>query len=255
MINVLKANKEKEIFNEEKLRDSIKRAGIPSEIQVDTLAHIKSKVYDGITTAEIRQHISEFLDQSPSPYSKARYGLKESIMALGPTGYPFEDFIARLLAALGYQTKVRQLLQGKCITHEIDVIADKEGKSTMVEAKFHNNPGTRSEVHVALYTHARFEDIKIKNNIHDALLVTNTKTTVDANTYAQCAEMKVMSWSYPKGGSLRELIEKLRLYPITMLTSLGQMNKMTLLNNHIVLCKEIYENPTALDSLPMSKEE
>src|SRR5205085_12654308 len=105
---------------------------------------------------------------------------------LGPTGYPFEDFIARILQSFGYSTKVRQFLMGKCVSHEIDIVAEKSGKSCMIEAKFHNNPGIRSEIHVALYTQARFQDVKLRNTLDSAWLVTNTKTTVDANTYALC---------------------------------------------------------------------
>src|SRR6185369_10679162 len=122
-------------------------------------------------------------------------------------------------------------------------------------SSFHNSPGTRSEVHVALYTKARFDDIKIKNTITETWIVTNTKTTTDVNAYAHCVGMKVISWSYPDGDSLRDLIEKTRLYPVTMLTTLNQNNKMTLLNNHVVLCKDLHENHQLLDILPLSKEE
>jgi hypothetical protein len=125
----------------------------------------------------------------------------------------------------------------------------------MIEAKFHNNLGTRSEVHVALYTNARFQDVKERNNLQEAWLVTNTKTTIDANTYAQCAGMKVISWSYPDGGSLRDLIERTRLHPVTILTTLSHSHKVTLLNNHVIMCKSIHENPSLLDSIPLSQEE
>lgn len=255
MINVIKANGQKESFNEDKLLDSIKRARIPAPLQQEALNHVRTKVYEGISTSEIYQHILEFLDQSEHPYIKSQYSLKESIMMLGPTGYPFEDFVARILETAGYTTKVRQILSGKCVTHEVDVIAEKNGESSMIEVKFHNNPGVRSDVQVALYTQARFLDVKERNNLTKAWIVTNTKTTTDANTYALCTGMRVISWSYPEGESLRELIEKSRLHPVTMLTSLSQSNKITLLNSHIVLCKEIHENPHILDTLPLSKED
>jgi len=254
-MNVIKANKQKEPFSEEKVIQSIQRARIPKSLQAETLAHVKTKLYDGISTEEIYQHILEFLDASPHPYSKARYSLKEAIMMLGPTGYPFEDFISQLLESDGYKTKVRQILSGKCITHEVDVVAEKDGKTAMIEAKFHNSPGVRSEVQVALYTHARFEDVKLKNKLDEAWLVTNTKTTIDANLYAQCSEMKVLSWDYPQGGGLRELIEKTQLYPVTMLTSLSQANKLSLLNNHIVHCKQIAADNNVLNVLPLSQED
>lgn len=255
MVTVIKANGLKEQFDENKLMASIKRAHIPEPLQDEALNHIRSKLYEGISTGEIYQHIIEFLDQSEHPYIKSRYSLKEAIMMLGPTGYPFEDFVARILEAAGYTTQVRQVLSGKCVSHEVDVIAEKNGETAMIEVKFHNNPGIRSEVQVALYTHARFQDVKDRNNLQKAWIVTNTKTTIDVNTYAACVGMRVISWSYPEGESLRDLIEKSGLHPVTMLTSLSQSNKMKLLENHIVLCKEIQENHAVLDVLPLSKED
>lgn len=255
MLSVIKANHKREPFSEEKVLQSIKRAHVPESIQEEALAHVKSRIYDGISTQEIYQHIIDFLHKSSEPYSRARYSLKESIMMLGPTGYPFEDFVASILEVQGYEARVRQILNGRCISHEIDVLAEKDGKTAMIEAKFHNSPGSRSDVQVALYTKSRFEDLKDKNNIQEAWIVTNTKTTTDANTYAQCVGLKIISWSYPEESSLREMIEKHHLYPITMLTTLVQSHKMTLLTNHIILCKELYNNPNLLDILPLSREE
>lgn len=255
MISVLKAGKQKEPFSEEKVIKSIRRARIPENLQAQVLEHVKNKLYDGISTEEIYRHIIEFLERSHDPYSRSRYSLKDSIMMLGPTGYPFEDFIAKLLESQGFKTKVRQILNGKCITHEVDVIAEKDGKSAMIEAKFHNSAGTRSDVHVVLYTKSRFDDVKIKNKLDEAWIVTNTKTTIDANTYAQCAGIKVMSWDYPEGESIRDLIEKMHLYPVTMLTSLNQNHKQTLLANHVVLAQDLKTNESLLDILPLSKEE
>lgn len=255
MIQVLKANGKKEFYNEEKVLSSIKRARIPQGLENNILTYIRSKLYEGIPTSEIYQLILEFLEKSEHPYSRTRYSLKEAIMMLGPTGYPFEDFIAKVLESLGYKTQVRKILSGKCISHEIDVIAEKDSKSSMIEAKFHNSVGTRSEVHVALYTHARFLDVKERNSLDDAWLVTNTKTTIDANTYALCSGLKIISWSYPENGSLRELVEKSRLHPVTILSSLAHTHKETLFNNHIVLCKDIHEDPAILDQLPLSKDE
>ena len=253
MITVIKANRTKEPFSEDKVMNSIRRARIPKSLHQDVLDHVKSKLYEGISTEEIYQHIIEFLERAPNPYIESRYSLKGAIMQLGPTGYPFEDFVSRLFEAQGYSTQVRQTLNGKCVTHEVDVVAEKEGEALMIEVKFHNSHGTRSEIQTALYTQARFEDVKVKNNVTEAWLVTNTKTTVDANTYAQCCGMKVMSWDYPTGNSLRELIEKTKLHPITMLTTLSSDQKASLLESHVILCREILEDPTVLDRLYLSK--
>lgn len=255
MISVTKANGVTEPFDETKVLTSIKRARIPEHLQYDVLERIKSKIYNNIPTSEIYGIIVDILGQSAAPYSKASYSLKQALMTLGPTGYPFEDFVAKILESRGYKTLVRQVLRGKCVTHEIDVVVEKDGKRGIIEAKFHNNPGTRSDVHVALYTYARFLDLKEKYDLDEAWIVTNTKTTTDAIAYAECMQMKTLSWSYPAQTSLRDMIEEGRLYPITMVTSLSSAHKMKLLSHHVVLCEDVLNNPSYLDFLNLSKEE
>lgn len=255
MIYVRKANGEKEIFDEEKLRSSIKRARIPQTVQPQVLEHIKSKLYDDITTHEIYHHITEFLEKSEEPYARSRYSLKSSLMALGPTGYPFEDYIAAVLQSEGYTVAIRQILLGQCVNHEIDVVATKDQKKVMVEAKFHNSLGARSDVQVALYTKARFDDVMTKHHFDEAWLVTNTKVTSDAVAYAHCVGMKILSWSYPEPNSLRDIIERKRLYPITMLASISNAQKAQLLQNHVVMCTDIYKDNTVLHILSLSEEE
>lgn len=255
MISVIKADGTSEPFSDVKVLDSIKRARIPLHLQKEVLSEIKAKVYNDMPTAEIYGYVLEYLGKSTQPYSKASYGLKQAIMMLGPTGYPFEDFVAKILETQGYKTLVRQILRGKCVSHEVDVIAEKNGKRAMIEAKFHNNPGTRSDVHVALYTQARFQDLREKYDLDEAWIVTNTKTTTDAVAYAECMAMKTLSWSYPSDGSLRDLIERAQLRPITMLTSLSSAQKMRLLTHHIVLCKDILANTSYLDFLQLSPDE
>lgn len=254
MIYVIKATGEKEAFNEEKLRASIHRAGIPDAIQTQVVVHIKEKLYDNIPTSEIYRHITEFLGTTEHPYVRAKYGLKQAIMELGPTGYPFEDFIAEILKANGYQTLVRQTLSGKCITHEVDVVAEKNTHRVMIEAKFHNMPGIKTSIHVALYTKARFDDVLERNNLNQAWLITNTKMTTDAIGYCLCMGMKVTSWNYPEGESLRELIEKASLIPITALTTLSTSQKQMLLTDHIVLCKDICANQNLLSVLGLPED-
>lgn len=252
MINVRKSTGILEPFSEEKVISSIRRARIPKEIEALVLKHVKSKLYDNIPTSEIYEHILEFLDTSTQPYSKARYSLKKAIMELGPTGYPFEDFVAEVLKKEGYQTQTRQILEGKCVKHETDIIAQKDGKKSMIECKFHNSVGNHTQVHVSLYTKARFDDLKDIHKLNDVWLVTNTKITTDALDYAGCNNMRVISWNYPQDGGLRDLIEKSRLHPITVLTTLSQNQKQNLLNNHMVLCKNIADN-LGLLNLPEDK--
>lgn len=255
MTHVIKADGSTEDFSEAKVITSIKRAGIPEYLQKRVLQSIKDKIYDNIPTYDIYGFIVDALSHSDEPFSKARYGLKQAIMLLGPTGYPFEDFIGRVLEEHHFQVQTRQVLNGRCVDHEIDVIAQKNDLKVLVEAKFHNNSGTRSDVHVALYVRARFEDLKDRYNFNEAWVITNTKTTIDANTYSNCSGMKMISWNYPEKGSLRDMIEENHLHPVTMLTTLSSKQKAQLMANHVVLCKDITQDESLLDSLSLSHEE
>lgn len=254
MPNVLKAGGKIEPFDERKLRQSIRSIGIPEEFQNEVVAHVKSRLYDNIPTSEIFGHVSEFLQKSTYPYSHTKYNLKKSIMDLGPTGYPFEDYVSEILKLEGYKTEVRQILKGKCIPHEIDIVAEKDNVKSIIECKFHNTPGTRSQIHVSLYTKARFDDVKENNGISEAWLITNTKITSDALSYALCSNMKIVSWDYPDKGSFRDLIEKHKLYPITTTTNLTQNQKQLLTTNHVVLAKDVYANPSSLDILGLPQD-
>jgi hypothetical protein len=85
--------------------------------------------------------------------------------------------------------------------------------------------GIHTDVHVSLYTKARFDDLKDKYQFDQAWLFTNTKITPDALAYALCVNMGVTGWSYPQNESLRDLIEKHRLYPVTLLSTLSRFTK------------------------------
>jgi len=253
MTNVIKATGEVEPFSEDKIVSSIKRAGVPQNLQDKALESVKLSLYENIPTSEIYKNITDFLGREANPI-KAKYSLKRAIMALGPTGYPFEDFVSDILKARGYITQVRSILSGKCVSHEIDVIAEKENEKIMVEAKFHNDSGIKTDVHVSLYTKARFDDLKEKYSFNKAWLYTNTKITPDALAFALCVDMGVISWSYPENESLRDLVEKYKLYPLTILPSLPSTYIQTLLQNHIVLVKDICNNKDSLDLLPIEGE-
>lgn len=246
-IVVIKASGEKEPFSEQKVRRSMRRAGISCELENQVLGDIKTNLYQNIPTAEIYQQINQILKTSSEPHVFSRYQLKQAIMQLGPSGYPFEKFVAALLKELGYSVETGVIVSGKCVSHEVDVVALKDNQHFMVECKFHNRPGTRSDVKVALYVKARFDDVKAswmqkpghQTMFHQAWLVTNTKLTSDAIQYGECAGMNLIAWSYPKTGSLQDLIAKTGLHPITCLNALSPVEKRELLNQEVVLCKDL----------------
>jgi len=129
-MQVIKADGSRQPYQEIKVINAIRRAGIPKQLQQQVLDHVNTKMYDQIPTSEIYHHVLEYLDASPEPFSQSKFSLKQAIMQLGPTGYPFEDFVAKILESQGYEVLVRQIMLGKCVNHEVDVVATKGNKKT-----------------------------------------------------------------------------------------------------------------------------
>jgi len=253
-ILITKHSGDLEPFLRQKLLNSLERAGAPKDLAEDIAKVIETKLYDGMTTKEIYQLAFSLLQKAKKSLA-ARFSLKKAIFQLGPEGYPFEKFVGKILERQGYKVQVGQIVQGKCVNHEVDVIAEKEDKHFLLECKFHNQQGIKSDVKVALYVKARFDDIQAlshaehKTVFHQAWLVTNTKFTQDAVQYAKCAGMNLVGWNYPKKGNLQDLIEKVGLHPLTCLTSLSLAQKRMLLKEGIVLCQEIIENKDLLSKV------
>jgi hypothetical protein len=252
-IIIEKANGKREAFDSQKLKGSLLRAGASEESIADILLHLVPELHDGITTHEIYSHAFALLHAKEKPVAR-RYSLRKAIMDLGPSGFPFEDFIARVLQAKGFETKTRQTVLGGCVPHEVDVVAWNEKKLIMCEAKFHNELGIKSDVKVALYVKARFDDIKENvfmyggkdRPLDEGWLVTNTKFSSTAIHYAECKGLTLIGWNYPEKGNLQNMIEEETLHPITCLTSLAVAEKAALLGIGIVLCADIKNNPEVI---------
>jgi hypothetical protein len=256
-IYVLKADGSREQFSLDKLYHSIRRAGISKDVQGEVARHVVSILYPDITTREIYRHIIEFLGNSQQ-YLRGRYSLKQAIMDFGPSGFPFEKFVSRIFAAEGYQTETDVILAGECVNHEVDVVAIKGDQHLIVECKFHNRSGNRTDIKVALYVQARFEDLLAAwkkttdtHKYHQIYLATNTKCTTDAISYASCKGIGILSWGYPETGNLEDKIEEFKLHPVTCLTTLSRNQKEQLLLKNIVLCSEIDQNPDVINFLKL----
>ncbi len=240
---VLKADGTKETYNEDKIRNSASRVGVPHELQEEMLASIRDRLYDGIKTSEIFAMIKEFLTHAGSPYLALKYNLKDALSELGPSGYPFEKYVALILAELGYTAEINQIIPGRCVTHEVDILAKKEDTTYFVEAKFHKNHGQRTDVRVTLYIKARYDDLSRAwtGGKSGAWIITNTRFSTDAIKYAECQGLKLTSWGYPKGEGIMDLIEQTKLHPITMIDSLTGGEKLRLMNEGVVTCKQLLE--------------
>lgn len=268
-IYIRKQSGEVEPFSEAKLRRSLKRSGSSNAIADTIVAEVRKILRPGITTDEIYSYAFDLLKNVRNPIA-ARYNLRRGIMELGPSGFPFEQYLAQLLERVGYSTKTNQIMRGACITHEIDIIAEKGKSSTaIIEAKFHSGSGQKTSVKDALYTYARFLDIqtgwvakyKTKDTIKqgrgklESWLATNTKVTTEVKKYARCVGMTIMSWSYPKELSLQKLVEDQSLYPVTVLTTLKKGQVKKLLEHNIVLCEQLAHDEKLLGIASVSRQQ
>jgi len=261
-IYVVKADGNREPFNILKLEESLEHSGASKKVADDVIAHISSELHDGMTTREIYRHAFEILHREEKPVA-VKYSVRHAVMELGPSGFPFEGFVAEIFKAKGFNTKIDQIVKGFCVEHEIDVVAWNEEKLIMVEAKFHNELGTKSDLKVVLYIKARFDDLQKmtfnygrKRNLDESWLVTNTKFSSTAIEYGSCQGGLVMiGWNYPPVGNLHDMILESKLHPLTCLISLNDREKKVLLGSGVVLCKTIQENPDILDTLGFKESE
>jgi hypothetical protein len=245
-IQVIKASGNAEEFNSSKLVNSLVRAGAPEDVARD----IAEKVSLQITPSFHTRHIFRMAKKLLRKYNRAtgmRYSIKRAIYALGPTGYPFEKYVARILKAYGYSVEVNRIIKGYCVTHEVDVLASRDDRRCVIECKHHANGDKPADVKIALYVHSRFNDIRKafefsehkNSHVHEGWLVTNTRCSVDAIKYAECVGLKIVSWRYPEKESLEMMIEGKRLYPITILPVATKNAIQSLTSRDIILADEI----------------
>lgn len=254
--NIIKHSGDLVAFDVEKLIKSLQRAQANENVIHEIVSKIQSELYEGITTKTIYQMAFRML-KGKARVSASRYKLKKAIMELGPSGFPFERFIGKILNQEGYQAEVGVIVQGHCVQHEVDVVALKDNKHYMIECKYHSVQGRFCNVKIPLYIQSRFIDVEKQwkkqpghhMKFHQGWIYTNTRFTTDAIQYGTCAGLGLVSWDYPKDNSLRYRIDKSGLHPLTCLTSLTKKEKQNLLNRGIVLSKELCENPSFLKTM------
>jgi len=253
---VVKATGERELFDQTKLRDSLRRSGASEEDIGNVVSNILAEMHDGVSTEKIYRHAFALLKRQHKDVA-AQYNLRRAIREMGPTGFPFEQFVGEILRSKGYEVRVGLIVQGWCVDHEVDVSAKKDGTHILIECKFHNEEGFKTDLKVALYVRERFQDIQKKHEsikdeterFHEAWLVTNTKLTSKAIQYAQCAGLNVIGWNYPRRGNLQDLVNETRMYPITALTALSFAEKRRLMENRIVLFRDLFDKKKMLHGL------
>ena len=246
-------------FNPEKLKISLLKSGANSDVVNDILKSIRKELYEGIPTKKIYKMAFALLKKEANAHA-ARYNLRSALQLLGPSGFFFEKYIARIFQAEHFETKLNLTLQGKCVSHEIDVLIKKNNLISMVECKFHAGREAVSDVKVPMYILSRFNDLKDKeysifskkDSISKCWIVTNNRFTSDAIAFAKCSGLNLLSWNYPELNNLKTKNDFDYLYPVTCLTtlSLGEKDKLLILD--VLLVKEIVNNSECLEKIGLS---
>ena len=259
-IYVTKSTGERELFDISKLERSLARANTSTFLIEDILKSVQKSVKNGMTTKKIYENAFKLLHKKNSR-SAYRYSIKRSLLSLGPTGFPFEQFLGAILEKKGYQVKIGEHVDGQCTTHEVDIVAHNKKDLIVAEVKFHNDISAKTDTKVGLYVKARFDDIK--RTIFDfgdgpqtmtkGMIITNTKFTHSAVKYAECCGIEMLSWDYPQNGNLYDLIEETNLHPLTCLTTLPKAHKQILLDKGVVACKSLERDVKLLNSLSLSR--
>ena len=250
---IYKTNGDLVPFDRDKVKESLLRSGSNEDLAENVVKKVEGRVEDKMSTTDIYRIAFDLLKEMKQRPQAAKYSLKRSIMQLGPSGFPFERFVGEVLSRQGYDTEVGVEMDGVCTFHEVDVVANNDKRHNLIECKFHNKTGIKTDVKVPLYIHSRFKDLKKKKEaigdtdaFHRPWVVTNTRFTKSAIEYGECMNMKLIGWRYPEEGGLEKLVEDTGLQPLTCLTTLTDDQKNKLLENELVLCKDLIDNQEQL---------
>lgn len=257
---ITKASGEKVPFEENKLRRSLQNAGASSKAIDFIVAEVNKMLVPGISTRKIYQKAFQLLKKQHKPCA-ARYKLKRALMELGPSGYPFEQFIGAVMKARGFDVQVGVMMQGKCITHEVDVLAENADSRIAMECKYGNSKSKKIPSTTAMYVHSRVRDLwadwkqdpAYEGKRFRGFIVTNVKFTGEATRYANCSgELELMAWDYPRKENLKNLLDQYQLFPITVLSSITKAQKRVLLDKGIILCRDLLKHKAVFDELEIT---
>lgn len=245
-------------FDREILERSLLRSGAERDLAHRVAVDVEKIVRDGDSTSLVYKKAFEMLYERSRSVAM-RYSLKKALFNFGPTGFPFEKFVAELFRRKGYATQTNVHLRGGCISHEVDVLAIGAERIAM-EIKFHNDMHIRSDVKAVLYVKARFDDLlgrtgssfsfRKKGAVDKCVLVTNTKFTKNALAYAECAGVSLLGWGYPFRDNLQSFVQEADAHPVTCLPSLSLSLLRNLFSEGVVTCSGLLERDDLLRALP-----
>jgi HJR/Mrr/RecB family endonuclease len=251
-VYVTKFDGTRQPFDRNKVVRTCLRMGATPAVAESIADEIESRVYDGMDTKKVLQMIFRNLKKH-KPATRHQIDLRKALSLLNPAP-DFERYIQMLLAEHGYEVTQNQIVRGRCVEHEVDAIARKNGKTCIVEVKHHYKYHTPTSLDVSRISRAVFEDVTEAyelglNNlkIDYAMIVCNTKLSEHAKRYADCRGIRHIGWSSPPNHDLQTMIEEKKLYPITFLKGLNAETRNKLTSNGVILLKQLTEkNPKEL---------
>lgn len=249
-------------FDKKSLHRSLINSGANLEDANQICDKITNEIYNGISTKELYEKAFGLLKNLKSSFA-ARYSLKRALQDLGPEGFFFEKWVAKIFEVQGYDTITSQTLTGKStINHEVDVIISNKTEDIVCECKFRNDIDAKISVTTPMYFLSRFIDLKDNSftffnrpfKPQKGYLITNAFFTTDSIAFAECYDISLISWNYPEDKSIKRLTDYHGLYPITCLTTLTKKEEQILLSKNCILVRELVKNPVLLDHFKFSAE-
>jgi len=243
---VTKADGSTQLFDKAKVVKTCLRIGADRQIAVQIADEVDSLVYDGIPTHKVLQITLKLLREH-KPTIRHFLDLKKGLSVMNSKP-EFEKFVQILLIHHGFEVGPSQIIKGKCIGHEVDAVAKKDGVAYFVEAKHHSNYHTPTGLDESRIARAVLEDaaegfLRGKSNlkIDRAMIVTNTRYSEHAKRYGKCRNILQIGWSSPKELSLQNMIEEKKVYPISCIRGLSNQTRIKLVNSGVVLIKQLVE--------------
>jgi hypothetical protein len=243
-LSVTKADGSRQLFAREKIIRTCLRMGASREVAEAVTDKIEKRAEDGIESKQILAMIFRNLAKYRDVV-KNHIDLRSSLALLRPKP-DFEQFVQILLREHGYEVTPNLIVRGKCVEHEVDAIARKDGKTYAVEVKHHFNHHTLTGLDVTRIARAIFEDItegfKLglnSTNLDKAIVICNTKYSDHAKRYGECRGIEQIGWNYPEQHGLERMIEDKKIYPITYLKGLDATLGRRLADEGIILLKQL----------------
>ncbi len=243
---VTKANGSRQLFAKEKVVNTCFRMGVNRKIAEEIANKIEKRLFDGISTDKIFNMILRLL-RKRKPSIRHLLDLRKGLSLMNSKS-EFEKFIQILLIENGYEVTPNRIIKGKCVEHEVDAIAKKNGITFFVEVKHHTKYHTSTGLDESRIARAVLEDVtegfEFRRNdlkIDRAMIITNTKFSDHARRYGECRDILQIGWNSPLDSSLQKMIEEKKLFPLTYLKDLGNQIKRKLSANGIILMKQLIE--------------